>query len=670
MPTNDVVLLNMPYSAIEHPSISLGYFSASLKQRGISVDTISANAFFARDIGLKEYFLFSNYYNNDLLGEWTFSGEAFPDFHPDHDTYFRDLQLPIPEAKIRRIRELAAGFIDQMTERVLSQNPRIVGCSSTFQQNCASLALLRRVREQAPEVITVMGGANCEGPMGKALKQCFDWVDHVFSGEADDLFPEFCALILDATDREQAMRRIADWAPGSIFQVSTGLMLQAEASERSVAKDLSSLPTPDYDDYFRDLQEAGVARQVLPGLMLETSRGCWWGEKDVCTFCGLNGEYINFRAKDPDVVHRELRDLTARYGINAFEVVDNILSMKYFKTLLPQIIESGEKYGFLYEIKANLRRDHVEMLAAAGVLWVQPGIESLDDGVLRLIHKGATACQNLQLLKWCREYGLFVIWNYLCDIPGEHDEWHADLVDLLPQIVHFQPPSSPGSPLRFDRFSVYHNYPDEHGLELTPAWTYSYIYPVSDAHIQRIAYFFDNHRPDAVNDGKNRPLWEQAREELVEWRNLHYQYQEDDVWAEVASGSPMLSMSYGDGDLLILEDTRPCAVQSRIELRGAAARIYELCDEGRKASTVLSHCRSSGCPDLDAAEVDRILQTFLDHKIMAFVSDRYLSLAVRAPWASYPSMELFPGGRVLLKRAAAPKKPQELTVADVFGVKV
>jgi len=31
-------------------------------------------------------------------------------------------------------------------------------------------------------------------------------------------------------------------------------------------------------------------------------------------------------------------------------------------------------------------------------------------------------------------------------------------------------------------------------------------------------------------------------------------------------------------------------------------------------------------------------------------------------------MEDFPGGRILLKRAPAPKKPEELTVADVFGL--
>ena len=51
----------------------------------------------------------------------------------------------------------------------------------------ASLALLRRVRELDPGVITMLGGANCETVMGEATHRCFPWVDYVVSGEADGL---------------------------------------------------------------------------------------------------------------------------------------------------------------------------------------------------------------------------------------------------------------------------------------------------------------------------------------------------------------------------------------------------------------------------------------------------------------------------------------------------
>jgi radical SAM superfamily enzyme YgiQ (UPF0313 family) len=81
--------------------------------------------------------------------------------------------------------------------------------------------------------------------------------------------------------------------------------------------------------------------------------------------------------------------------------------MTYFKTVLPRLAESGS-YTIFYEIKANLRREQVHLLADAGVRWIQPGIESLDDNALRLIGKGNSTLMNVQLLKWSCEFGIDV----------------------------------------------------------------------------------------------------------------------------------------------------------------------------------------------------------------------------------------------------------------------
>ena len=61
----------------------------------------------------------------------------------------------------------------------------LVGVSSTFPQNCAALALLRRLKARHPTIRTAMGGGNCEGPMGAAIHELFPFVDYVCSGEGD-----------------------------------------------------------------------------------------------------------------------------------------------------------------------------------------------------------------------------------------------------------------------------------------------------------------------------------------------------------------------------------------------------------------------------------------------------------------------------------------------------
>jgi radical SAM superfamily enzyme YgiQ (UPF0313 family) len=130
-------------------------------------------------------------------------------------------------------------------------------------------------------------------------------------------------------------------------------------------RDLDALPYPEYDDYF------GSESQVRPAdgrgyVLMETPRGCWWGEKQHCTFCGLNGNSMAYRAKSPARALDEIFTLTARYRTHRVEMVDNILDMGYFRSLLPELERRGVSLDIFYETKANLRKDQVALLRAAG----------------------------------------------------------------------------------------------------------------------------------------------------------------------------------------------------------------------------------------------------------------------------------------------------------------
>ena len=131
---------------------------------------------------------------------------------------------------------------------------------------------------------------------------------------------------------------------------------------------------------------------------------------------------MQYRLKSPERVLDELSELKRLYGIGNIQFVDNILDMSFFKTVLPKLAASDEKFSLFYETKANLKREQVELLAQAGVRWIQPGIESLDDRLLKLLEKGNSTLMNLQLLKWCCELDIDVSWNLLSGIPGESDE--------------------------------------------------------------------------------------------------------------------------------------------------------------------------------------------------------------------------------------------------------
>ena len=175
---------------------------------------------------------------------------------------------------------------------------------------------------------------------------------------------------------------------------------------------------------------------------IETARGCWWGAKHHCTFCGLNGTIMRFRSKSPQRVLDELAQQARRYRSCHFQSVDNILDMTYFKQLFPELVESDAGYQFFFEVKSNLSREQLRLLAQAGVTRIQPGIESLSSHVLALMRKGVRAAQNVNLLRWARYYDIDTQWNLLWGLPGETEQDYVEQTAVIPHLLHLQPPSA------------------------------------------------------------------------------------------------------------------------------------------------------------------------------------------------------------------------------------
>ncbi|HEX3583099.1 MAG TPA: RiPP maturation radical SAM C-methyltransferase, partial [Thermoanaerobaculia bacterium] len=422
----------MPYAAIERPSIALGLLTAELRAARIETRARYANLEFADRVGLPAYQAVLGSKTALFLGEWTFAAAAFPEMSAIDPEYVAACAAEIGETPelLLRVREQAAQFIADLAASIVAQRPRIVGCTSTFQQHAASLALLREVHRLDPSIVTMIGGTNCELQMGMAARRSFPWIDFVVSGEADDIIVPFVRDVLEH-GRDAA-------TPRGVINAAIAGRRDAEPPRASVWS-MDSVPTPDYDDYFAALQASPLREAVTPELVVETSRGCWWGAKSHCTFCGLNGGNMAFRAKSPQRAADDFHTLAARYGVRRFAAVDNIIDMEYLRTMLPLL--AGHGYDIFYETKANLRRHHMETFADAGVRSIQPGIESFHDEILRLLAKGNKAWMNVQLLKWAAELGIVTSWIFLIDVPGERDEWYVEMLTWLPLVMHLEPPS-------------------------------------------------------------------------------------------------------------------------------------------------------------------------------------------------------------------------------------
>jgi magnesium-protoporphyrin IX monomethyl ester (oxidative) cyclase len=280
-------------------------------------------------------------------------------------------------------------------------------------------------------------------------------------------------------------------------------------------------------------------------------------------------------------------------------------------------------------------------LREAGVIWVQTGIESLNTDILKLMNKGCKAWQNIQILKWLREFGIRVHWNMLFDFPGDKDEWYSSISDIVPLLTHLQSPVKV-VPLEFCRFSVYHENQKLFGLKLRASSALNYVYPVNQNQLDDLVYFFEDEIRSAgelnpiVALLTERQVFKILRRRIEEWRQLFW-FQKVKLEMEIV------------GDELVIRDTRPLAVADCHRYNGLKREIYLAADGAPQKETLIQKFVENGAK---AGAIEEICQEFLDNKLALEIDGRFLGLAVRGPSPELPSAVEYPGGVVIHKEYA------------------
>jgi len=547
-----------------------------------------------------------------MIGEWLFSLEAFGDEAPDPDStilwdlageisYLGGSQEELRDRLLRTRHEDVPAYLDCLVRDVPWNAVRVVGFTVTFQQSVASFALAHRLKARFPEIVTVFGGASFDGEMASELVRSVDCIDYAVSGEGDIAFPRLLSAIAAGKD--------IDDVPGIIRRDGRGIVAGSLAPP---LQRLDDLPVPDYGEYFDRAERLGLlGRDAHRNVWIpfEGARGCWWGEKHHCTFCGLNGTTMKFRSKSPGRVFHELALQARRYRSFHFEAVDNIADSDHLKHLLPLLIDSNTDYEMFYEVKANLTRMQIKLMAQAGVTRIQPGLESLNSNVLRLMRKGVRAAQNINVLRWAQYYGIDVAWNILWGFPGEVEEDYANQASVIPHLTHLQPPSG-AARIWLERFSPLFREPDSPEVRYrTAERSYQYVYP-RRVDLDSIAYFFDYEFVDALPEDAYKAL----SREVAKW---------SEVWN--SAHRPVLTYWSAPHFIQIYDDRRK-GHEGTYTFRGALADIYVACSDRPTTAAALRHKLHL---EMSTEAIQDVLDEF--HRRGLMFLDGSLALALALP---------------------------------------
>lgn len=604
-----VLLLIMPFLTLRRPHLGVALLKAGLRQAGIQCDVRYFNFRLADIIGASLYDrIAESAPSHHLAGDFIFTtalyGEdarPFQDFKASVEGYMR----PYPEdflQQLERCRNLSPIFIQECANQIDFNQYDIIGFTSTFQQNMASLALAQELKRRCPQITTVFGGSNFESEMGVELHRIFPFIDIVCSGEADHVFPE-------VVRRVRAGETLSDLG-GVTFRDGQGNTVTSSTPQKFV-NNLNELPYPDHDDYFRAFHSSTAPSVIVPEMTMETSRGCWWGQKHHCTFCGLNGLSMTFRSKSADRAYSEIKHLLATYGSYSIFNTDNIVDLRYFNELFPRIAADGVKMQLFYETKSNLKKSQLLTFRNVGSSEFQPGIESLNSHVLTLMDKGVKGIQNVQLLRWAAEMGFNVSWNIICGFPGEVPEDYQQITRWIHAIPHLQPPVFV-TRFRLDRFSPMFKDPVKYGItNIRSSPAHRLCYPVPEESLQRLTFYLDCDPPI---------LPETLREIKVMWGEV-------DEWKNVHSGSSLTAEV--TPSTLILRDRRAGFPAADYRYEGLARTLY-LAADGVHSDSYLLEYAASQHPDrsFSLEDIRRVLQTFVDRELMLQEDNQYLSLAL------------------------------------------
>ncbi|MFZ9406406.1 MAG: B12-binding domain-containing radical SAM protein [Burkholderiaceae bacterium] len=277
--------------------------------------------------------------------------------------------------------------VASMCERLLAHQPTIIGFGVYVWNVAQTTALIRTLRNLAPQVKIVLGGPEVSHETGQ--QEIVRLADHVITGAAEAAFTELVRQLLEG--------------PRPLMKVIAG-------GEQDLER--LTLPYALYSD--QDLQQRH--------LYFEASRGCPYK----CSFC-LSALDRSAFAFPLERVLEALRELIRR-GARRIRFVDRTFNLRIStsQAILNCLLEHNQAHPddpvFAH---FELVPDHLPQALkdtisafAPGALQFEIGIQSWNPKVQKLVARRQDNAQAEENLRWLREHS--------------HTHLHVDLIAGLP----------------------------------------------------------------------------------------------------------------------------------------------------------------------------------------------------------------------------------------------
>ena len=587
-------LASMPWSIFNRPSIQLAALKAYLDENSCcQTELFHPYLQLAANIGAEQYHYLAR---NSWAGEALYAPLLFPEQYEACEKLFYEECKNDPVLK-RLNYPACLGALEQSLERWIDSldltKYALFGFSICFNQLLATLTAAKRIKDLHPGLTIVIGGSGCVGEIGSSLLQNFDQIDYVINGEGEEALLQ----LIEYLGKNDTISTL----PSSVLGVKN---THTHGCTKGIA-DLNSLPVPDYQPYFTEMQKSFPDNNFIPVLPLEFSRGCWWNK---CTFCNLNLQWRGYRKKTAETVVREVRLQAKRHQCLDFCFTDNALPPKETDTFFQTLAIESTDYDFFAELRVITKPDILKTYRQGGLRSIQVGIESLSSSLLQKMEKGTRCIDNIAAMRQSAEAGITLDGNLICEFPGSSKKEVEETLTNLDFVLPFTPLSSAtfflghGSPVAHQ--------PKAYGISsILQHKKNRKLFP--EELLQNMCMLIKGYRGDKT---KQQKLWKPVHTKIQQWQEFHKNRDQTQA-----------PLSYRDGgDFLLIRQEQPNAPPLRHRLRGTSREIYLFCRSIKSIQEI-----ETAFPHIKQATLFSFLHDLAAKKILFTEDDLFLALAIK-----------------------------------------
>lgn len=297
-----------------------------------------------------------------------------------------------------------------MVAKIIASGCSAVGFSCTTSSFPETNRIATLLKQQAPQITTVLGGAHA-CTIGAPLLDSYPALDYLVIGEGENTMLELARA---------GFSNVAT-IPGVAYRAADGTA--AYSGVRELIKDLDSLPFPAYHllpNFPRLYRLPLFSYPKAPNTSIISSRGCPYA----CSYCDRSVFSSGFRFNSPAYVLEHVAMLNRDYGIRHVFFYDDLFT--FDRKRVAEFCELKAKKGIKVGYNCIARLEHVDaellaLLKGSGCWQVNFGIESGDPEILKKHRKFYGLDEVGKKLLMVKQAGMRVKGLFMVGLPGEDE---------------------------------------------------------------------------------------------------------------------------------------------------------------------------------------------------------------------------------------------------------